>query len=391
MRVLVSSIALVFSLAACGGDDPRVPVGADASTPRPDATMVRLDATVTPDSGTIVDGGTPADTGAVVEDSGLPVVDSGVVEDGGAPVDSGVAVEDSGLPVADAGVIEDGGTPVDAGAVIQDGGLPVADTGVVVIEDSGIVEDGGVVVVPDAGVIVPDSGVVVADAGVVVPADSGVVVVPDSGVGDAGSAPDAATNPSSYVESVLAAPVWVDACATGTTLTLTDDDDGHGPATTIPFAFSFFGAPRTAVWASTNGFLTFDVQPQDGYQPVIPDVAEGPAIYAFWQDLALFDATAAVCIATTGTAPNRRMVIQWNDMQSLEAFDLTSFTFQAQLHEGTHIIDFIYATMSVDDPGDAPLANGTLLTVVGLQTAAGAQTVVHSGAISTTTGIRFTP
>ncbi len=397
MRALVSSVALVFALAACSDDGPTVP-GADASTTRPDATTVRMDATANTDTGVVVvadsgvtetdSGATETDTGVTETDTGVVVVDdSGVVEtDTGVVVvdDSGVADPDGGVVETDSGVVADpdGGviTPADFGVLVPDSGVvPPADSGVVVTPDS------GVVVVPDSGVVTPaDGGVVVADTGVVGPADTGV---------DAGTAPgDAGTNPGTYVESVLAAPAWVDVCATpANVLTLTDDDDGHGPATTIPFAFSFFGAPRSAVWASTNGFLTFDVTPRDSYQPAIPDTAEGPAVYAYWQDLALFDTTAAVCIGTTGTAPNRRMVIQWNNMQSLEAFDFTEFTFQAQLHEGTGIIDLIYNTMSVTDPGDATLANGTLLTVIGLQTAAGAQTVVHSGAINTTTGIRFTP
>lgn len=289
--------------------------------------------------------------------------------DASAPRTDAAAIVDATSPV-------DGGAPVDSGDPVEDSGATSADTGVIIADTGAMADDTGAVV-DDGGLIVADTGVVPGDGGPPVP--DGAVIATDGG-----------SAPATYVESVLAAPMWVDACAAGAVVMLSDDDDGHGPSTALPFAFSFFGAPRAALWVSTNGYVTFDAEPQDGFEPAIPDTTEGAAVYAYWQDLALLANGAQVCIATVGAAPNRRMVIEWSDLQSLEADDITHLTFEIVLHEGTGLVDLVYNAMTADDPLDAPFVNGTHAGI-GLQTAAGAQFVVHTGTVGATTGIRFTP
>ncbi len=329
------SVALLLAATACNNSVP-LPLGTDAAAPRPDAAP-RLDA---------------------------------------------AAATDASGPQADAGE-----AAADAGAI--------DDAGVIVVEDAGTVDDTGPVVIDDGGVVIGDDagGVKVDDAGPVVTPTDGGVLVADAGPGptDGGLPPtDGGLPPTAYTETVLVAPTWVDACAAGLTLTLTDDDDGHSAASPLPFAFSFFGAPRATLSVSTNGYVTFDATPRDGFKPVIPDAMEGAAAYAYWQDLALLSNDAAICVATVGTAPDRRVVVQWSDVQSLEADDITHLTFELVLHEGSGVIDFVYLTMTPEDVLDTEFVNGTHAGI-GLQSAAGAQSVRHMGTINTITGLRFTP
>jgi hypothetical protein len=88
-------------------------------------------------------------------------------------------------------------------------------------------------------------------------------------------------------------------------------------AQTIPFAWSFFGAPVTSYKASDNGYITFDAAASvsDPANTAIPNAA-GPnnAIYAFWDDIGIVSgsgSTDEVRSFNYGSAPNRTHVIQW--------------------------------------------------------------------------------
>jgi hypothetical protein len=60
------------------------------------------------------------------------------------------------------------------------------------------------------------------------------------------------------------------------------------------------------------------------------------------------------------------------------------------LSEGTHTIDLIYQRLEAPAMVPARAVDGSNATI-GLQSARGALTVLHRGAVSTTTGVRFTP
>jgi len=196
--------------------------------------------------------------------------------------------------------------------------------------------------------------------------------------------------PTTYVESTIPATNWIDACAMGVTASLSDPDDGHTDMPTpLPFAFTFFGSTVTAVWASTNGYATFDVEPIDSLDFPFPILDEGATILPLWEDLVLDGPTSAVCIATVGAAPNRQLVIEWRDAMSYNASDETTLTFELVLNEGTNSVDFVYNTL-IAMPGDEGYVDGTEASI-GLQSPQGLDFVAHPGMIGTTTGIRFTP
>jgi hypothetical protein len=93
----------------------------------------------------------------------------------------------------------------------------------------------------------------------------------------------------------------------------------------LPFAWTFYGLNVSQFKVSTSGYLTFDVsQTTDNTTNVLLPSASAPklAIFPFWDNTKLqivntnFPATVASWI--TGTAPNRKLRIQWSSILNNE-------------------------------------------------------------------------
>lgn len=117
----------------------------------------------------------------------------------------------------------------------------------------------------------------------------------------------------------------------------------------LGFTFKYYGRTFTKVCASVNGVLTlgecdsnpqtFDFAAQDLTASVTP--GDLPTIAPLWFDLTFSKAGAgAVYYQTLGTAPDRRMVIQWHKAYPLHGSN--TITFQAILFEATGKILFQY-------------------------------------------------
>jgi hypothetical protein len=85
---------------------------------------------------------------------------------------------------------------------------------------------------------------------------------------------------------------------------------------------SMYGTSYTTGWVDTNGLVSF-VNPGTSSADAwpIPSVA-GPgepnaAVYPFWHDWVV-DTNASVRTTTTGSAPNRQLVIEWRNVYSYE-------------------------------------------------------------------------
>lgn len=108
--------------------------------------------------------------------------------------------------------------------------------------------------------------------------------------------------------------------ANGTVLPLTGDD-AYTPIT-LPFPVTHYGQTYTTAWVDTNGLLTF-VEPAASSPDAwpIPSSAESQlpkaAIYPMWHDW-IVDADASVRTATTGSTPNRRLIVEWRNVRSYE-------------------------------------------------------------------------
>ena len=99
-------------------------------------------------------------------------------------------------------------------------------------------------------------------------------------------------------------------------------DDDQNYAMTLPFTFTFYGIAYTALTISMNGYVTFetavagvDTQVNDcGLDATSP----GAMIAVFWDDLYANAAAPAGALTylVDGTSPDRRLTIEWRDMDA---------------------------------------------------------------------------
>lgn len=136
--------------------------------------------------------------------------------------------------------------------------------------------------------------------------------------------------------------------------------NNNSTARSLGFTFNFGGAGYTQAVISTNGYLAFDGIGEGAfnYQAtnfLIP-VSNAGGVYGsdvflapFWDALqmpTLSGFTRGVFATTLGSAPNRRFVVEWNQMGLQSAPASTSLTFQVVLFEGSNQILYQYASLS---------------------------------------------
>jgi len=140
-------------------------------------------------------------------------------------------------------------------------------------------------------------------------------------------------------------------------------DDGFWD---IPFSipFAFYGVERNGddLFVSTNGFATFDSAGATNFvNTTIPDSSSpNDGVFPFWDDLQLnaapgflgvdcgTDIDCGLYHQTVGVAPNRRFIIQWNEVPFLGDPDEGYVTFQVQFVEATREIRFEYEEPSCE-------------------------------------------
>jgi hypothetical protein len=193
--------------------------------------------------------------------------------------------------------------------------------------------------------------------------------------------PSTNTAPS-LVESIDATPV-----GGGTNLSFPDNDDGLF-VMGLPFTFSLFTDTFTAgetISIATNGWLSLDGASNPEFQnaslPAVnstrPSGSKGSIAAAmiapFFDDLT-FEGGGRVSTLISGSAPNRKFVVQWTGASILDEVgnDLgTDLTFQLVLYEGSNDVRFIYKTLA------GPLSDGSSATI-GMQNLA-RDTAIQTG------------
>lgn len=122
----------------------------------------------------------------------------------------------------------------------------------------------------------------------------------------------------------------------------------------LPFDFTFNGVNYTTgtnINASTNGFITFGATPPTATTttPISGTVAYEGAVAAFGGDLSsYFDITGKtgeMRWEVLGTAPNRELVIQWQNFRPNSSTSTTAvygFSFQIKLYETTNAVSVVY-------------------------------------------------
>ena len=188
------------------------------------------------------------------------------------------------------------------------------------------------------------------------------------------------------VEPVPYAPIP----GTGTLVSLGDDQ--ISTSRSIGFTFNFFGQNYTSFYVSSNGFITFSpgMPATPVYGEAIPFEAAPNNIFAIaWNDLNPLNPGSSIRYFTTGTAPNRMLVINYNTSH----YGGTGFPFVAQgiLYEGSNVLEIHTTTVS-----DVSSYDEAATTTQGVENADGSDGVAipgRNGAIfsASNDAYRFTP
>ncbi len=136
---------------------------------------------------------------------------------------------------------------------------------------------------------------------------------------------------------------------TGTmTLVPANTDDTASGLTVFPFDFYFQGVRHSSFSVNENGVLRLSVSAQTGapYKPLAQ--AGLPILTAYGADQRTHT-TGKVHAKTTGTAPNRVLIVEWlNNQSNFDLAGTADLTYQIRLFETTGVIQYVYgkATMS---------------------------------------------
>jgi hypothetical protein len=144
-------------------------------------------------------------------------------------------------------------------------------------------------------------------------------------------------NGSDTLYSVVQTGSFAPISGTGTPVILEDDE--LSTALPIGFSFGFFENTYTHFYISSNGFLTFDPLAGDGCcsGQQIPDAFDPNDLIAFaWEDLDP-GLGGSIQYFTTGTAPNRILVVDFINIEHIS--DPDTVTAQVQLHESSNRIE----------------------------------------------------
>jgi len=154
---------------------------------------------------------------------------------------------------------------------------------------------------------------------------------------------------------------WVDATDGGTSVP-GGDDAALGPFD-IGFPFTFYGVDYTEFYLNTNGQVLFGSGSSSLVNVAIPRAdAPNNFIAPFWDDLVCEEGT--MYYKLLGSAPNRRLAIEWAGVTRFGSTDL--LTFEVILYEGSNQIMIQYNSL-------AGASGGGESATVGIEDAEGTQ------------------
>jgi hypothetical protein len=176
---------------------------------------------------------------------------------------------------------------------------------------------------------------------------------------------------------------------TGGTVSAINSDDTISGAVPIGFSFNYAGNTYTNVYASSNGFLSFNASSANSAFNSIgaPAATSIPLIAPLWDDLDGFS-TGAASYLTTGTAGNRVFTFEWLNWEWNYTTSAATISFQVKLYEADGKIEFVYRpdAAAVSSPtasaGLVGTTAGNYLSLSDLSATATASTTVPSNAIA---------
>ncbi|MER5896742.1 S8 family serine peptidase [Streptomyces sp. NPDC001876] len=133
----------------------------------------------------------------------------------------------------------------------------------------------------------------------------------------------------------------------------------------LPFSFALYGKGYTTATATLEGVLAFGTSSTSSTNATLPTTGTpNGALYPLWDNMTV-DASGGVYWAVTGTAPNRRTVVEWRD--ALVVTGSTRATFSVVIGEDGSV-SYHYKTV----PGKGATAT------VGLENATGTDALLYS-------------
>lgn len=122
-------------------------------------------------------------------------------------------------------------------------------------------------------------------------------------------------------------------------------DDTNSSLITLPFTFTYNNTGYTTVGISTNGFITLGAVTTTVYCGLQTSPANSIAGYG--TDFVNASASSAVSYTTTGSAPNRRFIVQWSDCDHYNNGQQNHISFQVILNETSNTVQVVYGAVSM--------------------------------------------
>lgn len=148
--------------------------------------------------------------------------------------------------------------------------------------------------------------------------------------------------------------------SSGTTQLIgTNTDDGASTVTNLNFDFFFMGTRYAQFSVNPNGTLRLGATAITTtlYEPL--GTAGQALITAYGADQRTH-LTGKVHYKVTGTAPNRILIVEWLNMQSVFSTGGTAdLTYQVRLYETTGVIELVYGSMTMSAGGAADVNSNT--------------------------------
>jgi hypothetical protein len=208
-------------------------------------------------------------------------------------------------------------------------------------------------------------------------------------------------NATTYAFTSSAGNVLEDMSSGTTLLIVADGDDTNSTVAPIGFDFWFDGIRQNNFSANANGIMRLSATAISGTN-FSNDLAANtlPSIVPYWDDIWIGN-NGKVHYKVVGTAPTRKLVVEWQNEQVPRVAGATSGagTFQAWLYESSGAIEFVYGSgMAINAAqGGYTVGFGTSatqfasITTAGPTAAYGTSNNSQTGAITAGTKYTFTP
>lgn len=222
-----------------------------------------------------------------------------------------------------------------------------------------------------------------------------------------GTASGQTVSATTYPYSSSSAVPLDDLSVGSTQLIAANTDDAASALTSIGFDYWYDGTRYTQFSASGNGYIRMGVGinapgTATDYTNSLGSANQVPAIAPYWDDI-FIGTNGSVRYKLSGVAPNRKLVIEWQNAQVpyLGAGNPGTANFQIWLFETTGVIEYVYGAGMTTNAGGATIgfnASSTLFASATLNATSTLSTVSYATAnnantlaITSGTAFVFTP